>query len=1225
MSFVKKHKRKLIFLPVAAFCAALIITASILVSIFGGFLTGIFHPFTFESVGGDLAVGEMLSQEIAAEGMVMLRNEDITINSITAPALPMPTTPMPHNPLVDMSQEEILGQWTPTPISVFGWGATNAGVVLGGSGSGDAMANANPDEVISIRNALTYNGFAYHEPTMNMMEGLLPDGRQTSALHSMVGDYPFYQGFWNLYEPTIAQYEAVMGGVTGAVAHSDTALIVLTRRAGEGADLLHHQTTWNNTGTPARSGASIPSNYTQNTDRTYLDLSEREEQLIQLVLNQDFNRVILMLNTANAMNLSFLEEMEGTNGSSIDAAFIMGFTGMTGGHGIAAMLSGYRTIRERARQRDAAGNPISNPDGGYFFIDGPVDEHGRPTYVYTMRQVEFSPSGRTVNTFVRDFRADPTFVNSSLPGTRRWAGSGTGPGREGQRFIEYMEGIYMGYWFFETARYEEASWGATGQFNYENAVKFPLGFGLSFTEFSWELYEVNHYRRVWPEGLLEPQDGTTLYTNSVIDIRVRVRNIGNRAGQDVVQAYFNAPFTAGGIEKPHVRLAAVAKTQVLQPQDLTSSVQVNHEEIVSLKFDLYDVASYDFMDRNNNGFAGFEFDAGDHNVFLQSNARYLASDDGSLVTWVGDEDSVITFVVPEGGLRYDYDITVRTYAYELNDGYYAGNESDIPRLVRTGEFQEIVRQHARNRFTRVTVGGRQYVPFANAALDGSDTGTPQTFMTRADFRNTFPHQRTPDRTAASLEDSARAKVNNLSFNQYVFELPAGHQRRPQGIAGEHRLFFPYLDEETGLYTVGPDIRNPNHELLMRLGANFNDPVWQEVLDQIPVGAPGPTGAASLNPYAGTGTLQAIVQRGGFQTTAVPSVGKPRMQDLDGPSGLNENMLGAAAGESIATAFPVSIVLAQTWNTDLAVQKGLAVAAEARAIGVSGWYAPGANIHRSPFGGRNFEYYSESATLSGFMAAYTVMGTNAGGLRAYIKHWAINEADQNRYMLNTFLTEQAAREIYLRSFEIAVRRGGANALMSSFNRVGTVWAGSNGALNINILREEWGFRGSIVTDFAQSTMINSSGLRGGNDIWLSGVGNSVSPAPGGMSMSSDMDYYVARRAAHNVLFTVANTYYLSQISEIELGEIAPTPTAPFPMWMIWGFMPIMIVLVAGLLASIFFAFKPQIMGLLKRNKQAPAPTAGTTGSGNNVNGNNNAFSNSSNVGGDTAVSDTSSDA
>jgi len=369
---------------------------------------------------------------------------------------------------------------------------------------------------------------------------------------------------------------------------------------------------------------------------------------------------------------------------------------------------------------------------------------------------------------------------------------------------------------------------------------------------------------------------------------------------------------------------------------------------------------------------------------------------------------------------------------------------------------------------------------------------------------------------------------------------------------------------------------------MRLGADFYDPLWQDLLNQIP---------ASGTIAASGGSLVTMVQRGGFNTYSVEAIGKPQMLDRDGPSGINANMTGGEHPEGW-TAFPVSFVLAQTWNSTLAFQFGNAVANEARATGVSGWYAPGANIHRSPFSGRNFEYYSESPMFSGIMAGEVVRGSLAGGLRAYVKHWAVNDGEQNRYSLNTFLTEQSLREIYLKAFEIAVKDGGANAKMSGFNRLGTVWAGGNGALNNDILRDEWGFRGSIVTDFAQGYMSGPQGLRNGNDLWLTGAGNTINVPT--VPMTTDMDFYVARKAAHNILFTMANSYYLSQISEVELGRIGEPPPLSFPWWIIWGMLPLNLIFFGLLLLMLYFAFKKELKAWRARRKGLAPAAAGADG-------------------------------
>ena len=142
----------------------------------------------------------------------------------------------------------------------------------------------------------------------------------------------------------------------------------------------------------------------------------------------------------------------------------------------------------------------------------------------------------------------------------------------------------------------------------------------------------------------------------------------------------------------------------------------------------------------------------------------------------------------------------------------------------------------------------------------------------------------------------------------------------------------------------------------------------------------------------------------------------------------------------------------------------------------------------PFGGRNNEYYSEDPVLSGYSAAYTVLGALEGNMAPYIKHFALNETETLRGSLYTWATEQNIRENYLRPFEIAVKKGKANGIMSAFNRVGSVWAGANHGLLTNILRDEWGFNGSVVTDWMGGAGNAAEGLASGNDLWLNGAQN-----------------------------------------------------------------------------------------------------------------------------------------
>ena len=194
----------------------------------------------------------------------------------------------------------------------------------------------------------------------------------------------------------------------------------------------------------------------------------------------------------------------------------------------------------------------------------------------------------------------------------------------------------------------------------------------------------------------------------------------------------------------------------------------------------------------------------------------------------------------------------------------------------------------------------------------------------------------------------------------------------------------------------------------------------------------------------TAELKSNVENSGFGTPALPSVGKPECFDFDGPAGFNQNTTKAGLDNGKWTAFPCEVLIGQTWDKNIAYQMGTSAAYEAKATGITGWYAPGVNIHRTPYSGRNYEYYSEDPILSGKMAAEVVRGAKNHGLYAYVKHFTLAEEGPNPRNVNTWLSEQAYREIYLRPFEIAVKEGKAVGIMSGFNNIGSVWCGSNAA-------------------------------------------------------------------------------------------------------------------------------------------------------------------------------------
>ncbi|NCB63929.1 MAG: beta-glucosidase, partial [Clostridia bacterium] len=301
--------------------------------------------------------------------------------------------------------------------------------------------------------------------------------------------------------------------------------------------------------------------------------------------------------------------------------------------------------------------------------------------------------------------------------------------------------------------------------------------------------------------------------------------------------------------------------------------------------------------------------------------------------------------------------------------------------------------------------------------------------------------------------------------------------------------------------VAPTLGAKNGLTLADLrGISYDDSQWEQLLDQLTV--------ADMN---------TMISLGGYQTAAVTSVGKVQTVDCDGPASINNNFTNQGS-----LGFPAATMIASTWNTDLAEQFGESIGKMADEMEVSGWYAPAMNIHRSAFSGRNFEYYSEDGLLSGKFAANAIAGAKKFGVYAYMKHFALNDQEQARGdMLCTWSNEQAIREIYLKPFELAVKEGGCQAVMSSFNYIGNQWAGAHSGLLNSVLRDEWGFRGMVLTDYfgGGAYMDAEIGIRNGNDVCLAPMDAVTNNVHDTTSATSQL---AMRQACKNVMYTVVNS-------------------------------------------------------------------------------------------------------
>lgn len=919
--------------------------------------------------------GTALCEDIVEEGVVLLKNEK---DGKGNPALPL-------------TEEEI------EKVNVFGWAAFDWMTSAFGSGYSNTEL-----EKIKLFPALEKAGIEYNTDLADMYESFYCDH---TTVYNPVDDLEYRGGtsfgsekIFTIHEPGTSFYtEAIKNSI---IAHSDVALVVIGRTGSESKDLKLNQV-------KQEQKNKSTTNKTV-TDRHYLELSTEEEEMIA-VAKETCSKVIVILNTANTMETGFIDD------NGIDGALLVGFTGLTGINGLIDVLRGEK--QTPVPERDEDGNVRYNDDGTVIYKK---DANGE---VIT-ETVKVSPSGRTADTYAYDILGtNPAAANygaESNDGAINTYSNAKSDSDRYRAYIDYSEGIYVGYKWYETADAEHY-WDDMG--GYEKVVQYPFGYGLSYTRFEWEVKSVKINGKDQKNGEL-PKDGK-------IEITVAVHNTGDYPGRDVVELFYTPEYISGGIEKAYVNLCAFAKTGVIAP---------GGTDTVKLQLSVQSMASYDCYDKNGNGKTGYELDGGDYQLRLMKNSHELGE-----MARGSQTGAVIEYTVPSAGYYYEND--------------------------------EVTGEAVENRFTNKDGKGNDKT-VDKADLDGSNESAPVKYMSRENFKQTYPKKQTAARTRTSVaEEIAKAKKPTAEQLEY-----AGY----------------------GNITAMPEVVNSGLTMEDVKGTKtYEDEIWDELIAQITAKE-----------------LVTLISDGYFKTAALPSIGKSEYVDLDGPMGFNTRVTSKTPCQFVA--YPSATMLAQTWNVDLAHAMGLSVGREAKSMkGLKGWYAPGANIHRNPFGGRNGEYYSEDPVLSGLICAGTVKGAKEMGIYSYVKHFVVNDSEKNREGLFTFLTEQTLREIYLKPFEIMIKEGGGNALMTSMNRLGRVWSGANYGLMTEIVRNEWGFRGSVVTDWVNASddyMPPYKGIWAGNDIWLSnGIGSLF-----GTLNNDPAATVMGRKVAHDVLWTLVDT-------------------------------------------------------------------------------------------------------
>lgn len=789
-----------------------------------------------------------------------------------------------------------------------------------------------------------------------------------------------------------------------------TAVIVISRNSGEGND----QSLVVNDG---------------GVERTGLSIKTAEYKLIDYA-SKHCEKVIIVINSANTMELAWLDPNDaGYNGttytdpysgntydfSGIKAAIWAGCCGSQGGTALAEIING-----------------------------------------------DVNPSGHTPDIYARDLKLDPTFVNF---GNFEYTDGRTMNTYQGASvfFVEYEEGIYIGYRYYETAAYE-ASKGNYAGYDYNTAVVYPFGYGLSYTTFDMAY-----------EGTPSYDAAVDAYT-----FQVKVTNSGSVAGKGVAQVYVSAPWQAGQVEKAHVQLIGFAKTKILNPGE---------SEVLTIVASRDYFSNYDYIDAK-----AYTLDAGDYKFYLSENSHSWATiDDGdSAHVWTHNIPSKIVYNESGAGKRTT-DLTVATNAMddETNYKFKAYNEGST---------------------------GDGYIHT----------------MSRADFAASFP----------TAPTGADLQISNFELAKKYIEIYDVWADDQNPISD-----MPAVNTDKTAYTLAE----------MR-GVDFDDPKWEEYIDQF--------------------TVDSMVQmfsNGGWNELADSDNGVPISYDADSPYGFYAGMLkiGQYAHNVWYCGAPM---VAATYNLDIAKELGYAFAEEAWLFKqedgqpITGLYGYGTNTHRSAFGGRNYEYYSEDPILAGKFAAVESSAASEKGLICFMKHYCLNDQETNRQNNGycAWCNEQAFREVYCRSFELYMKEAkmeinyygtddagnvtmmtktmpAATGIMTCYNRIGAIYGGASNTI-VQVLRNEFGFKGTVLTDAGgepNTYMTTDLALRRGQNLTLTNNGTN-----GLYDTESATAITWLKDSTHYLLYNKANS---NAVMGMAPGAVIRYGTAPWRigMYVVWG--------------------------------------------------------------------------
>ena len=740
--------------------------------------------------------------------------------------------------------------------------------------------------------------------------------------------------------------------------YNDFAIFVITREGSEGCDVKAIDARDFDPRTSHSGGNNANTPNDDITEKHALELSDNEEDLLEELENH-FDNVIIVINSSNIFECGRFED-----DPQVSAVLWIGNPGDVGPGAIGRIISGQvnpsghtvdtwaRSFRDDPTYQNFSDN--SQTSGKTFKSTDSSSFYGK-TMNYAAQDTMFNPDG----TPTRSYGTDKNYKETSSP---RWLDEnskvvqGGLNGVKPSAYVSSEEGVYLDYRYYET-KYDDMAEvnkdAADEWYEGDTGVVYPFGYGLSYTTFRQRIVSTNIRNGVLKSGNFE------------VEVNVNVKNTGDVAGKEVVELYWRAPYTAGGIEKASKVLCAFDKTDILEPGE---------SQTLTLKFFTQDFANYDFSDANNNGFKGYELDGGDYELVLGKNAH--------------EEIEKVPFRVVEGGIKYEVD---RFTGHKVENRFTDNGFYDCLPIEGGVEFEQ---------------------------------------FSREDFEETFPEH--PTIASRTMKQGNRVE----EFFNHEFSIA--------DIDADNN--FEYVPEaakvtKEEIEALGWTQGNGKTEVKFTdlLNSDIDDPRWKDFMDQLTYNE-----------------MLEYVYGPRDHNTAISRLSKPGTGDSDGPQRFR--IMWWVSGP----------IVAATYNVDLAKKQGDCYGIEAHlSSNTYGWAGPGVNIHRSPFGGRNFEYYSADPFLTGRIAGRVVAGASDKGVYCYFKHFVVNDQEKNREGTSTFLTEQDLREIYLRPFQMCIQEGKSIGLMSSYNRLGMMETAASYPLLTEVLRDEWGFKGSIISDMTHS--------------------------------------------------------------------------------------------------------------------------------------------------------------